>query len=338
MGSAKGSLSKFHWFAIKLAVTIAIFWVLFSRIDIRSSAEALGQVSFGWLVLATVSYALLYVTSTLKWHGLLAALGVESSKWLLLKLDAAGRFASAFLPGTIGGDVLRWRLAAPVSGGYVKTAASILVQRFTGVIGMVVLAVAAVCGDPSSFASVPILVLVGGGVALLLGTLAVVSNRHWAIGLRYRTRHWRIRKSVSIAYELHRTLRTFPRRPLMIAVGWSVLFYLAVGCVLYLACLAIGVSITFLQAVSSVAIVSLLTMIPISMGGLGLKQAGDVYVLELLGVEPSQALAVSLLKQIIAYGYTMVGGGYFLLLWKSEEPTARVTDEEPVATDEAQSV
>lgn len=324
MSLARGSLTKARWFAIKLAVTIAIFSVLFYKADIRSAGEALSQSSLGWLLLATVSYSSLYVTTMFKWDGLLRALGVTSSKWLLLKLDAIGRFASAFLPGTIGGDVLRWRLAGPISGGYVKTAASILVQRFTGVIGMVVLSVAAVLGDPSSFATKPVLILVGGGVTLLIGTLAVVSNRRWAVGLRYRTRRWRVRKLVALSYELHRTLHAFPRGPLLVAVGWSILFYIGVGFVLYFSCLAIGATITVSQSVFSVAIVSILTMLPISMGGLGLKQAGDVYVLGLIGVEPSLALAASLLKQIIVYAYTLLSGGGFFLLWKNEKPLTPV--------------
>jgi len=89
--------------------------------------------------------------------------------------------------------------------------------------------------------------------------------------------------------------------------------------VVYFSCLAFGVSISLVEATSVLVVVCLLTMLPISLGGLGLKQAGDVYMLGLVGVDPAQALVISLLRQMIHYGYILIGGLFFVT-WPSASP------------------
>ena len=57
------------------------------------------------------------------------AVGVRARYAELLKLYTIGYFASSFLPGVVGGDVVRWHLAGLEAGGRVRVAATIVAER-----------------------------------------------------------------------------------------------------------------------------------------------------------------------------------------------------------------
>jgi uncharacterized membrane protein YbhN (UPF0104 family) len=117
---------------------------------------------------------------------------------------------------------------------------------------------------------------------------------------------------VYLLYRIQRVLRTFPRLPLLVAFVWSVLFYLGIGLLVFICCHAFGAPILYREAATLAVLVSLVMLIPTSLGGLGMRQVGDVYVLGLYGIDPGQALAISLGRQLINYGYIAVGGALFL--------------------------
>jgi hypothetical protein len=177
---------------------------------------------------------------------------------------------------------------------------------------LVVMASVAVLADVDRLGTPVVLTLVGCAVAGLIIGLAVILNRRLGTVLTYRLRRSRIGRIVHALYRIQRVLRAFPRFPLLVTLLWSTLFYLGTGLLVFLSCLAFGAAIRYVEAVSVAVLVSLLMMIPISLGGLGLRQAGDVYVLGLLGIDPGQALAVSLGRQLITYGYIIIGGALFL--------------------------
>ena len=87
--------------------TISILIVLVLRIDLRRSAEAMRDSVGVWLAVAFVTSALMLIVSSHKWGRLLRSVGVRTKKTELLQLYTIGFFASSFLPGSVGGDVLR---------------------------------------------------------------------------------------------------------------------------------------------------------------------------------------------------------------------------------------
>lgn len=326
-----GSLTKpapRRWssLVLKTTVTVAVFILLLSQVDFAESLEATKQAKAGWITLAFAACSIGFLVSTLKWHALLGGLGISCSRWFLLQVYAIGHFTSSFLPGTIGGDVIRLRLAGQGTGDYLRAAASILVERIIGVIAMISMAVVAVAVNRETLATTPVLVLVGSGLGILILGLSVALNRRLATVLMYRTRRWRIHRILSKLYRLHRILRTYPRPQLVVALFWSFLFYTANGLVLYLCCVAFEVEISPIETITVVVIVSVLVLIPISLGGLGLKQAGDVYLLGLLGVDLAQSLAISLLRQLIIFAYTLIGGLVFLF-WRGAGPESLALQE-----------
>jgi uncharacterized protein (TIRG00374 family) len=256
--------------------------------------------------------ALLLFTSAFKWGRLLRALGIFIPLNLLLKLYTIGFFIGLFLPGVVGGDVVRCYLVGQDGGRRLKVVATIVAERITGVASLVLMCLLALVWDSARLATLPTVVLLGGISSALVGGIVLSLNRRLASGLMYRTRRHRIRFAMRPLYQLYRTLYDFPRKPLLAALGYSFIFYLEAGLTLFLICKAFGVHISFVEATSVQMLICLLTLIPISLGGLGLTQAGDVYLLGILGVDVAHALGISFVRLLMNYGCGMIGGILFI--------------------------
>ena len=319
------SRARSRWFFWgRLAFTLGLLALLFSRVDLGTFADAIRGALGLVLLVAVLSKSLALVISAAKWDYLLRGLGVRTSRWMLLEVYTMGFFVNAFLPGVVGGDVVRWQMAGRRTGERLKVAATIVAERATGLAALLVLSVpAALYLLPRS--TLPLLVLAVFGVASVIAAgVAMALNRRLAISVLVRTRGTRVRRAARRLYGLHRTLRQFPRKPLLGAFGFSVLFYLSAGLTFFLVCRAFDTQMTLMEATSVQLLIMLLIMIPVSIGGLGLAQAGDVYLLGLLGIGAAEALGISMARMMVAYVYAVVGA-FLFMRWQARPGPGRPT-------------
>lgn len=331
--------------ALKATVSIGLLAYLLIHLDVSAIAASIRSASVRepvivlLLLLSFLGGSFLIVISALKWRYLLRAVGFEVSRTFACRLYTMGHFASALLPGIVGGDVLRTYLASREAGvASSGVAATVIAERVAGVACLGLMAGIAVAVNPSSFASVPVLVVGGGVLAAILLFVFLVSSR-WG----WRKMHGRrlpdiLRRAAGWIRSLQDRVLEFSPTEVGVALGYSAVFYLTGGIVFYLVCLGFGLDVSVLEAVSVQLLTSLLTIIPISLGGLGLSQVGDVYLLGQLGVDYSPALAVSLVRQLIAYGYAAIGAGLYLRLeagrlnWSEEAGWTALSEGDETAT------
>ncbi len=320
-------MPRWRW-ALKCAVTVVLFAVLLSRIDIGDCSDAIGNASTPWLVMAVVVNALALLTSVWKWDVLLRSVNIRAGRMDLVRIYTIGFFMNACLPGVVGGDVVRCHLAAPAGDSRLKIAATIVAERVIGTAAMLLLCLAAVSWYASQLATGPLLALTAVSTAALTAAVVLAMQRKWVvIGLR-RWRYGMVRRAARIVWRVHRVCREFRTRTILAALGISFVFYVVCGLTLYCVSAGFHVSVTVAESTTAVVLVSMLTLIPISIGGLGLKQAGDVYVLGLFGVSPEQALGISLVHQMVNYAFVAAGGFLFVRgrrtgLWLVTSSTGR---------------
>lgn len=293
-------------------MTVGLLALLAWRIDLAATWRAVEGAVAAWLVLAALATSLQVVTSVLKWEILIRSLGLRAPWRVLTVYYLAGVSVSALLPGTVGGDVVRWRMLTRRWGRSVEAAATILGERGTGVLVLVLAALAALAIEPR-LATPPVLVLI---LALALGIGAGITlplNRRLAAGVAYRTRHSPLRRALRPLYRLHKALRRLGSRAVLGASAYGLLFYLAGALVYFCVLRSLDTGLGFREAFAAQILRNVLLLLPISLGGLGLVQAGDVYVLGRLGVDPATALAVSVIRHLLHYLWAIAGAG---LLWR----------------------
>jgi uncharacterized protein (TIRG00374 family) len=300
-------------FLVKILLALGILTFLLLKVDFGRLVNAV-EASLGiWLVLALSSSSLMLVVSALKWHVLLRGVHVSVTRSFLLAVYTIGFFASSLLPGVVGGDVVRWSLTGQRTGHHVKIAATILAERVTGVVALVLISVPIVLGGVPELGVLPVVALIGAVAAGLAIGIGVALNRRLAATIAFLSRRQRVLGRITSAlYMVHRTLRRFPWRPIGVALGYSVLFYGVGGFSFYFICRAFSADVSALEAVAVQLLTSLVTLVPISIGGLGLAQAGDVYFLDHLGVGLATALGISMARALVQLFYAALGGILFV--------------------------
>lgn len=300
----------------KIAGTIALLAILLSVVDLDASIEAVRQVRIPWFLLAIATSAVAILLSVLKWERLVRDLDLAVSRPSLIRFYLMGLFASTLLPGMVGGDMVRWQALSHRSGRRIDAAATILAERAIGVLALVLCTTVAVALH-ARLATTPVLVLVGGMTVAIAGGLTLALNRRLATRAVYRRRHSVLRRFVLPLYRLHKSLRGFHRQALLATFALAVLFYATTSLTLYFVLHSFGVGLSYDRVFTVQVLTNLLTLLPISIGGLGLLQAGDVYLLGRYGVDAPTAFALSLVRQMIHYGWGFVGGALALQPWRT---------------------
>jgi uncharacterized membrane protein YbhN (UPF0104 family) len=251
------------------------------------------------------------VLATLRWRQVLAALGLPAPTTVLLSHELAGLFVGNFLPSTIGGDVLRVTRLSAANGDRPDSFASVVLERLTGWLVLPVLTLAAMAVNPGLLrlgrASAVAVGLAAGTLVLLAGVLAAAASPR--LGGRLAAREGWSRFVGAVHLGLAR-FRTRPRAAVeVLAVG--IAYQLAVVLAAFLAAHALGLDVSPTAALAFMPAVAIAQVLPISVGGLGVREGAFVLFLGPLGVPAGQAVALGLLVYGLNLAVSLLGAPAF---------------------------
>jgi uncharacterized protein (TIRG00374 family) len=296
---------------IKAAISIALMWLLLSRQKSAAILGQLGGINLGALLAAIVLSAALVVALSLRWSAILGTLSSPRGLSTTLPMVFTGLFFSQVLPSSIGGDVARMWLAR--NGGIRLSVAvsSVMVDRLSGLLPLLVLATAALPAlfevDPGrSVTGGTMLVLVaaycGFAVALMLDQAPTALDRFKLVrGFR------------RIAVDARATLL----RPRVAAkvLGYSFLNQFGNVLVVFILAQGLRLNVSAPACLFVVPLANLVQTVPISIAGWGVREGFFVAGFGLFGVAASDALALSVAFGVIGIAISLPGG----VLWLKQK-------------------
>ncbi|MDB5206349.1 MAG: flippase-like protein [Flavisolibacter sp.] len=133
-------LSKGLKLLFKVVITVLCFWYISTKIDFTKAFEALKNAIWPLLIASVFIYILSKIIAAYRLNIYFKNINLHLSQWTNLKLYWLGMFYNLFLPGSISGDaykvvLLNKRMDAP----YKKTGAAVLLDRFSGLLGLGIL-------------------------------------------------------------------------------------------------------------------------------------------------------------------------------------------------------
>jgi uncharacterized protein (TIRG00374 family) len=305
--------------ALKIAVSLGLIAYLFFRMDLAQVGQALKSANYWLLLPAALLYLGAMSNAGLKWYILLRAQGIQVPFRAVLSYTYVGFFFNNFLPANVGGDVMRGYGLARYTEQAAEAAVSVVVDRIVGLMAFMSSAVVA--------ALVAVFVLGqenlrGIEIAALLG-LAVI-GAGFAVILSRRVRAqverlfaWRLLALFGPIYgRLSAALNAYRHSygPLVLAFCTSLLTLALTNFTDYLIAQSLGGGIPLIYIFLFNPIIAFVLLVPISVGGLGVTQAAYPFFYGLVGVSNSLAFTLSLLKQLIIYVTSLVGG---VLWWRT---------------------
>jgi uncharacterized membrane protein YbhN (UPF0104 family) len=206
--------------------------------------------------------------------------GWNTTRWFILvraqKLVFTGLFVSNFLPSMVGGDIVRIAGIIQESENRVAGAASVIVDRFVGVIGMLFVL-------PFS---VPLIRLIFTQGLFLSGTLGFERTK-WIDTLKRG-----IQKGVD-------SLKIWMNRPVSLLLGLlsSWLGVISYSFAVFILAKGLNIPVSFVDVIGASALTYFITMIPISINGYGLRELTILSFYTHFGASPEQATALALITR-----------------------------------------
>lgn len=293
---------------LRLAVSLGILGVLLLVLPWTELRAAAGRLRPSVWLSVLLAFLLAHRLGVEKWRLLLAAGRSGLRRVDAVRCYAAGLFANICLPTIVGGDVLRAALASKATGRPEAAVVGGLADRLidVAVLGSLLLAGAILTAGlfPSSALQATTIgvIVAGAGLAVAFVVLAGRPLSFWPR---------RARRRIGRALVGLRGLRRNPRVAVTAALislvmqGGFVLMNTWIG-------YSIGIRIPFAVWLFAWPAAKLSGLIPISLGGLGVRDATLGALLAMAGVPLSLGVIASLVWQTVLIAGALVSG----LVWQ----------------------
>jgi len=234
------------------------------------------------------------VLAAWRWQRVLGVFDVHLPLRRLVSHYFAGQFVGNVLPSTVGGDVLRVTRTARDIGARDVAFASVVLERLTGFVALPFLLLLGFLSDPGLFTAPNawIALVTGGGTIGVLVVIIVVAGHPNVAGRFTEHENW-MRYIGAIHVGIDR-LRRSPRAA-GAALGAAVAYQFVVVAAVYCAVHTIGLTVPNAAVLAYVPAVAMAQVLPISVGGFGLREGMLTLLLHPLGANTAQAVAVGLL-------------------------------------------
>jgi len=299
-------------FLIRLLVTVSILAVILRSIDIRQAWQVAARARLEWLLLALLMQFGSTALAAYRWQLIMRNLGFGQTFPFYWNSYFKGMFFNQGLPTSIGGDALR---VLDVAGcGFRKRDAlvGIVIDRITGLGALLLLALMAHLVNPDLLPeqiSHPIVWLVAAGLLGFVG-LSFLGRLPWL------ARHPQlvVLKTVSDrllqAVSLHRLLLLASS---LLVPLLAMLTFFAVG-------QALGLRYDLVTYFAIVPPALVLTVIPISIAGWGVREGVLVGLFSLIGADKTVVLMMSLAYGILLILASLPGLAVFLNSRRQRQP------------------
>ena len=298
---------NWQYYFLKLAVSALLIGFITWNFDVGNSAVRLTELRPGFVILAIVVFGVLLFNNTVRWRFVMLAIETGLSFRKCFRLLYIGIFFNQTLPSSVGGDAVRMYLARKHGLSLSGAINGVILERIAAVSGLILLVVVT---QPLVLARIG-----DNPVKLIFPTLAVLA----AIGIiilmlldRFPDRYQRlkiVRGFTNLATDT-KLLFLSPRWAIL-AVGLGVTGNILIAFATFLLAKSLNVDVTILDCLGLVPPVILITTIPISIAGWGLREGAMVMAFAFVGIPEGDAFVVSVLFGLINILVSLPGG----VLW-----------------------
>ena len=298
----------------KLAITAAAIWYLLAKVDLSTVLDLAIGISPAILAAGVALLLLHIVVCAVRWALVVRAIGGRLAVLNACVLFCIANFFGQVLPGGIGSDAIRvWKTHR---GGMPLRIAltSVALDRLVALLGLIflvaILQPVLQTGQPDdlkwlfpAFAAAGVAGIAGLG---LLDRFALAHNRF---------------APVRAAHTLAGDVRSvfFKPRHALAVVAVSLLSHINLALVVWVLARGLGVDVPLLETIVLFSQVLVVSMLPISIAGWGVREAAMVVLFGSIGVSAAHSLTISMLFGIGTV-LTALPGGLVWLVSKERVP------------------
>lgn len=304
---------------LRIIISVGLLAFLAWRTDWQQVGRAFATMQVHFWLAAVGLLITAQLVSAVRWLSLAIPLGLKRPLLRMIGFYFIGMYFNLVLPTSVGGDVVRaWYLDGN-SGKKLPAFVSVFLDRLCGLWILISLACLGVIFSPLALPSWISWTVWGIAACAVLGMASMpVLSQHSD-------------KAPNKIRRVFEALRALPnRKAWLVPVSLSVFIQLSNVLIVWLVGLSIGVDVPLAYFFVMVPMVSLLTMLPLSVNGMGVREGGMVVLLAPLGVASGVAVTLALLWFTVSAVVSLLGGLVYAFGHFPRPAVATVTQEEGV--------
>lgn len=299
--------------AVKVLVSAGLIALFFRQIEWVEVTDAASAIRPSYLLLAVGLFLVSNLLGALQWGYLLRVQGIVLPAGRLVSLYFVGVFFNNFLVSNIGGDAVRVYDLNRMTGEGSKGFAATFLDRFVGLFVLILFSLVAFARNPDLWTpgiTLPMLALAG----MLTGILVFGFSRRLSARILSLAERFAPEKVVSLmqgirdGFIAYRNAYGLLARVLVVASGVQLTrigVYYAVG-------QGMQVGASFDHFVVFIPLIAIVAAVPISFGGIGVRENLGRILFGRVGVEPAEALAMMFLGYLAGIAASLAGGVSFV--------------------------
>lgn len=309
------NITKLLGTPFKVAVSAGLLLFLLSRLNRDEVLKAFASAQPSWLLAALALYFAAILLGVFKWYVLVRAQRLAVSYTNLAAYTFAGLFLGNVLPSNVGGDVVRaYGLSRTNPDSTEIALMSVVVDRLVGLsayllaalvnVGLVALLVTKV----DQLETVEIAVV--GAAAIFVCGCALFFSRRVARRLGLVFQLGPLARFEPAARRLYRAIQAyrFCYGALAVNLALSAGIIIVATLAWYSVALALRLDVPLLYFFLFNPLIAFILLLPISLNGLGPKEATAVFFFGLVGMPSESAFAMSLLFHAVVVLTSLPGG------------------------------
>jgi glycosyltransferase 2 family protein len=306
--------------AARWAAALLIFGILFYILPVGPLRSALSRVPLTRFAAVLLIYLVALTGGITKWHTVVNSAGAQLSFAASAQCYTSGLFGALFLPSIIGGDVARLTVGISRSPHPAAVITGNVADRFLDVAAQLTLVSLGLLLLPGSL---PVPLQAPAKRVLFAGVIAAAIVFGLVVALRrplLRGRSIRIRRRLA---QLRHAIRAVSRRPSRLIFGWLLGTSVQGTYVLLTALLGVtcGLHLPLRVWLFAWPLAKIAAVMPITQGGIGVREAALVVLLAPFGAPAPQVLATGIVWEgVIITAGLLAGLTAFLLRYSQSRP------------------
>jgi glycosyltransferase 2 family protein len=286
---------------VRVAISLGLLVLVVGFADWHEVGAVLKTVDLRWAFVAMALSMLDRFVVNYRWLLLLAVRGVHIGFWRLFRVQLAANFLGSFLPSSIGVDAVRIGALCRAGEPPSDVIAATLIDRATIVIATFLLGSLTVVLLAETRIPPPLPHVILGATVLSIAACATCfhpSVRRFAALRLLPFMPERLREVIartadaSLAYRHHRGTLLSITALTLVMFALRILFAKAIV-------LSCNLDVSLVDLCLVVPLLWIIVMLPITIGGLGVQEAGYVALMAVLGVGPAAAVSMSLVDHVV---------------------------------------
>jgi len=296
---------------LRFLIAFFLMYLILKQIDFAPIIQHIKTINYFWLAISFLLALLLIYFNALRWKILLRTHSVDAGIWKLYRVYLIGFFFNNFLPSSIGLDTVR--TVYMKEHGLKEVASSVLVERFIGItalffysfIGAVIIGYMKMGMKLVLYASILLIIMIIIFI-MSFNKKFLIKFKPLVLKIKYKN----IGKEIITFYNLFFEFAN-NKKKMFLAFVISMLMQTTIIAINIVIAKMYSIQMNYIFFFVYIPIISVLSMVPISINALGVREGSYVYFFSRIGIAKEISLLFSLTYLAITAITSLIGGIMF---------------------------